>query len=109
MSLATNFATESDPLAWIDNHTVTLAPPTILDASMCREFWEATQQARDPKMKIVIDLRETASIHASGFALLWMLKDSLAKRRADLFLTHCQPHLKKALQLRGFEIYFMLS
>ncbi len=110
MSFATaiNFATETNPLTGMDNHAVTLTPPTILDASMCREFWEATQQVRDSKMKMVIDLRKTDSIHASGYTLLWMLKDSLAKKRADLLLIHCQPRLKKALQLRGFEAHFML-
>lgn len=106
MSLAINFAAENDSLTWIDNHTVTLVPPAILDASMCREFWEATQQVRDPKMKMIIDLRNTMYIRNSGYALLGMVKDSLTKARAELLFVHCHPHLKKALKLHGFELYF---
>lgn len=106
MSSVINFAAENDSLTWIDNHTITLVSPAILDASLCREFWEATQQVRDPKMKMIIDLRKTMYIRNSGYALLGMVKDSLTKARADLLLVHCHPHLKKALKLRGFELYF---
>lgn len=102
MSLATNFIAESDPLIWIGNHTVTLVSPMIIDASLYREFWEATQQARGPKMKMVIDLRKAAFIHDSGYTLLEMVKGSLTTAQADLLLIHCHPNLKKALQLRGF-------
>lgn len=108
-NLAANLATESNPPTGIDSYTVTLSPPTVLDSSVCREFWEATQRARDPHMKLAINLGETASIHDSGYTLLWMVKDSLAKKRANLLLTQCPPPLKKALQLRGFDDYFTFS
>lgn len=106
MSLTAHLATKSNPPTWIDSYTVTLSPPPVLDASVCREFWEATQQARDPNTKLAINLGETASIHDSGYTLLWMVKDSLAKKRANLLLTQCPPRLKKALQLRGFDDFF---
>lgn len=108
MSLATHPAVTSTPPAKVKNRTVTLSPPTILDISMCREFWEIAQQARDSEIKVIIDLQETVSIHDSGYTLLWMLKESLAKERTDLLLLHCRPHLKKALWLHGFDPHFTI-
>ncbi|EDZ67168.1 hypothetical protein NOC27_495 [Nitrosococcus oceani AFC27] len=75
---------------------------------MCRELWETAQRVRGSEIKVVIDLQATVSIHDSGYLLLKMLKDSVAKGRAELLLLHCPSHLKKALRSRGFESYFTL-
>lgn len=110
MLLATRLAAKTDSLRGIEahTHTVTLTLPPVLDSSLCREFWEAVQQARDTTIKVIIDLEKTVSIRDSGYTLLWMLKDSLNKEPADLLLIGCHPNLKKALQLRGFGPHFTL-
>ncbi|QBQ55111.1 STAS domain-containing protein [Nitrosococcus wardiae] len=110
MLLATHLAAKTVPLSGVKAHahTVTLTLPPILDSALCREFWEAAQQARDTGIKVIIDLEKTLSIRDSGYTLLWMLKDSLDKEPADLLLVGCHPALKRALQLRGFGPHFTL-
>ncbi|ADJ28430.1 hypothetical protein [Nitrosococcus watsonii] len=117
MPLTMQFARNHLPLARLDNPTValrsppitvTLTSPPILDSSLCRELWETAQQVRGNEIKVVIDLRATVSIHHSGYLLLQMLQESVAKERAELVLLHCPAHLKKALRARGFESYFTL-
>ncbi|ADE15006.1 conserved hypothetical protein [Nitrosococcus halophilus Nc 4] len=110
MLLATRLAAKTVPLSGGEHHVplVTLTLPSILDSSLCREFWETAQQARDTGIKVIINLEKTVSIRDSGYTLLWMLKDSLNKEPADLLLMGCHPNLKKALQLRGFESHFTL-
>jgi anti-anti-sigma regulatory factor len=85
-----------------DNYTLTLSLPLVVDASLCRTFWEILQQVRLSPRQVYLDFEKTAVIRKSGYRLLRMLKDSLSEARAELVLIHCRQVWRKELPKWGF-------
>jgi hypothetical protein len=98
MSLNVGIATETN--------TITLATPKILDFSVCQEFWDASQQARDRDVKFIIDMAQTNAILGSGYKMLLMLGECASKAQRSINIVNCSSSLQSKLQARGFERYF---
>jgi hypothetical protein len=99
MSLNVSIATETN--------IITLATPKILDFSVCQEFWDASQQARDREVKFIIDMAQTDAILGSGYKMLLMLGECASKARRNINIVNCSLDLQRKLQARGFDRYFM--
>lgn len=98
MSLNVGIATETN--------IITLITPKILDFSVCQEFWEASQRARDRDIKFIIDMARTDAILSSGYKMLLMLGECASKTQKDITIVNCSANLQGELQARGFDRHF---
>lgn len=89
-----------------ETNILTLITPKILDFSVCQEFWDASQQARDRDVRFIIDMAQTNAILGSGYKMLLMLGECASKAQRSINIVNCSSSLQSKLQAHGLDRYF---
>lgn len=92
-----------------DGRELTVQVSDLFDFTLHREFRQAYEDAGHVYPTYVIDLRSTTYMDSSALGMLLLLREYAGGEDADIRIVHCQPDIRKILNIANFHHLFRIA
>jgi anti-anti-sigma factor len=94
--------------ASLDGNEVTVRVQGRFDFGVHKEFREATQEAKGPGTRFVVDLAGTEYMDSSALGMLLLLREQAGGDQSDIRISNPSPEVKKILTISNFQKMFKI-
>ncbi len=92
-----------------DKHQVTITVVGRFDFSTHQSFRDAYRNIDPQKVRIVIDLTQTAYIDSSALGMLLLLRERAGGEQARIIIRGCSPEIVRIFDVARFQNFFVLE